>query len=327
MRTILIASLALLASCGNTGSGEDSDSVRPEGADSVVVGFDQEWVHFGAENRRTVDIEVEFPSDAATYSAIIGSFRLECPAVTGGCDHWDRYGNLQVVQNAGTEDETVIEIDRFITPYRTGFGWTADLTAYRPILTGTVTLRVFIDTWVSEGHSDGAGWLYSASFQFGGGPAPVPEPVAVVPVWGHTSFNSGVPADVTAQFAGEQVDMTAASTWELRSFISGHGFGGNDNCAEFCALDHTYVVDGQAHTREVWRDDCESTVTDSTQQGTWTYDRAGWCPGDQVFPWVMPLTTDGGADVTVSYDLENWTWTGTAGQPYYYMSAVLIGYE
>lgn len=327
MRTFLSMLPAAFLLASGCGSSSDTADERTVGTTQTISGFDAEWVHFGAENRRQVDVEVTFPPSDETYAQILGHFRLDCPEVNGGCDHWDRYGNLRVVQNAGTEEEVEIEIDRFITAYRTTFGWTADLTAYRPLLTGTTTLRVFIDTWVSEGHSDGAGWLFDADFEFIGGPPPALEAVSVVPVWGHTSFNSGDPAAVTAQFADKAVDLQGANYWELRSFITGHGFGGNDNCAEFCALDHTYVVAGEPHTRNVWRQNCEHTETDGQQLGTWTYDRAGWCPGAQVYPWVMTLETNGGDQIPVSYDLESWTWDGTQGQPYYYMSAVAIGYR
>ena len=168
---------------------------------------------------------------------------------------------------------------------------------------------------------------FTADLDFEGGAPLSPEPDIIVPVWGHLSYNSGDPAAVTERFAGETVELPERVSWQLRSFITGHGFGGNDNCAEFCALDHTYTVDGFELTRNVWRSDCESTVTDSTQQGTWTYDRAGWCPGAQVFPWVQQVATTGGGPIEVSYDLENWTWQGNGGQPYYYMSAVLVGYR
>ncbi|TNE85110.1 MAG: hypothetical protein EP330_27290 [Deltaproteobacteria bacterium] len=319
----LTLALTLLAACGTV---EDTGPTRPAGTTHTISGFAREWVHFGEENRRSVDVDVAFPDGSETYLQILGHFRLDCPEVAGGCDDWDRYGSLRVVENAGTENEVEIEIDRFVTAYKTSFGWTADLTAYGPLLRGDRTLRVFIDTWVTEGHTDGAGWLYTADFEFIGGPAPTPEPVAVVPVWGHTSFNSGDPAAIDERFGGEPVTLSGANHWELRSFITGHGFGGNDNCAEFCALNHTYTVDGEPHSREVWRDNCEYTVTDGPQLGTWTYDRAGWCPGAAVFPWVMPLATEGG-QVSVAYDVEDWNWTGSGGQPYYYMSAVAVGYN
>lgn len=327
MRTLSVLFAVYLTACTGP-TVEDSGDERIEGSDRTVTPFNEEWIHFGAENKRSVDVTVEFPDLNSTYTEVRGRFQLECPRVDGGCDHWDRYGTLGLVLDAGTEDERVLELDRFITAYRTGFSWESDLTDFRPLLHGEQTLRVFIDTWVTEGHSDGAGWLFTSHLDFVGGPSPSPEPTAVVPLWTHMSYNSGEPAAVAAQFPGHDVTLPAADAYNLRSFISGHGFGGTDNCAEFCALDHTYTVDDLEVTRSVWRDDCGSTVTDSTQLGTWEFNRAGWCPGAQVHPWIQSVSTTGGdLPVHVAYDLEDWTWANDGGQPFYYMSAVLVGYD
>ena len=121
------------------------------------------------------------------------------------------------------------------------------------------------------------------------------------------------------------VPVATASQVTLRSFISGHGFGGNENCAEFCSKEHSYSLGDGSWDREVWREGCEDTVTDGTQQGTWKYDRAGWCPGAQVFPWDMDATDSWSGDsVSVGYDVEDYTWNGSEGQPYFYMSGVLL---
>ena len=86
---------------------------------------------------------------------------------------------------------------------------------------------------------------------------------------------------------------------------------------------------GQEFSRDVWREDCSETLTEGTQQGTWRYSRAGWCPGAQVFPWDTDVTSavSGAAEVDVSYRLEDFEWLGDGDQPYYYMSAVLIAYD
>ncbi|MCO4744742.1 MAG: hypothetical protein KC912_08135 [Proteobacteria bacterium] len=319
MRTLLPLLVAFSA-CNPT----EEEAVRAEGADGTYTPFTQEWIHSGA---RSVDIAIDLPEDDVTFTNLTGRFRLECPDLVGGCDHWDRYATFGIVLDAGEEEERYIELDRFITPYRTGFSWESDLTDYRPLLHGEQTFRVFIDTWVTEGHEQGTGWLFTANLDFDGGPPPSPEPTVVVPLWDHIRYVSGVPADVTAQFADNSVELPPVISYNLRSYITGHGFGGADNCAEFCALDHSYTIDENVLTREVWRADCDSTVTDSTQQGTWQYNRAGWCPGAQVFPWIQQAGTSGGETIDFSYDLENWTWAGDGGEPYYYMSAALIGYE
>ena len=40
-----------------------------------------------------------------------------------------------------------------------GASWDLDVTDLRPLLTGDVTMRAFIDTWVGPGSQYGAGWL------------------------------------------------------------------------------------------------------------------------------------------------------------------------
>jgi hypothetical protein len=89
----------LLAACESKPG--DTAPARPEGEDTTVTVFDAEHVYFGDENRRSVDVEVSFPDDSATYAGITGRFALSCP--DGGCDHWDRYATFGMVLDAGTE--------------------------------------------------------------------------------------------------------------------------------------------------------------------------------------------------------------------------------
>ena len=333
MRTVpffvLSCSTLLLAACDGKSETGDTAPARPVGEDTTVTVFAAEHVYYGDENRRSVDVEVTFPDDTATYSAINGRFALTCP--DDGCDHWDRYATFGMVFDAGTEDEVYVELDRFITAYRVGFSWESDLTDVRPLLTGSQTMRVFIDTWVGPGHDQGAGWLFDAELDFVGGEPPSPEPVANLPVWGHLSWSAGLDDQpVETQVEPQQVDLPADFTaMTFRSFITGHGWNNSQNCAEFCAKEHFYTVGGTEFGREVWREGCSETVTDGTQMGTWTYDRAGWCPGAQVYPWDTDVSVDvsPGTSTDVSYRLEDFTWGGDGDQPYYYMSGMLIAYR
>jgi len=316
----------------STGSdaGSDTDDGRVPGEDEVVTVFDGVWFyHAAGDSHRSITAEVELPDESFTYSKITGRFQLSCPN-GDKCDHWDRYGTFGVLLSPGEEDEHYVEIDRFITAYRVGFGWEADLTDLRPLLTGTRTMRGHIDTWVNEGHQDGDGWIMHAEIDFEGGPPPSPEAKAVIPVWGHLRYDSGLPDNpIGDQVPVVDVDVPEASHYMLRSFITGHGFGSPENCAEFCPMTHTYTVGADDFSRLVWRDNCDETVTDGTQMGTWTYSRAGWCPGAQVFPWDMDVT-DAVADqptVSVVYDLEPYVWSGGGGQPYYYMSGLLFALD
>jgi hypothetical protein len=328
--SIPAATLLTLACTGDTEPADTSQETdtRSPGESQVVQAFDGEYIYYGSKNRRTVDLEVEFPDETTTYTSIRGRFDLDCP--NNKCDWWDRYATFGVVLDAGTEEEQFVELDRFITPYRVGFDWEADLTHARPLLTGTVTLRVFIDTWVAEGHSNGDGWLFTAEFDLEGGPPPSPEPIAVLPVWGHLSWLAGLEDNpVEGQVVPQSISVPEASQYTFRSFITGHGWDNTQNCAEFCAQDHYYTVAGEEFGREVWREDCSETETDGTQQGTWQYSRAGWCPGAQVWPWDTDVTESigGASEVDMSYRLNDWEWWGDGDQPYYYMSGVLVAWD
>ncbi len=314
------------------------------GEDEVITVFDKEHVYFGSENRRTVDVEVSFPEEGLTYESIILGLGLSCP--NGLCDHWDRYGTLGVVRAPGAEDEDYVEVARFITPYRVGGTWNYDVTDLRPLLRGDVTFRVHIDTWVGPGHDQGEGWLVDVLVQFTGG-VPAREVLDVSKLW-YINYGAGNPDNPPeGQVYPVNTPTPAEATgFALRSLITGHGFGNTNNCAEFCPLEHGYLVNSNAHQRTVWRDDCAETGVPG-QQGTWTYPRAGWCPGADVRVWEEDVTNDivAGQPAMVTYGMspyENTCKPGadpcvgcTAGatcedghgQPYYYMSAVLVSYR
>jgi hypothetical protein len=68
----------------------------------------------------------------------------------------------------------------------------------------------------------------------------------------------------------------------LRMTTTGHGQGNTDNAAEFSYRVHEIHLDGEMEfLHDFWRSDCESNSC-SPQNGTWQYDRAGFCPGDKV---------------------------------------------
>jgi hypothetical protein len=97
--------------------------------------------------------------------------------------------------------------------------------------------------------------------------------------------------------------------------ITGHGQGNAQNCGEFCPKIHSMSVNGKNYTNRVWRDNCATTVNPN-QQGTWQYSRAGWCPGDKVYPWVQDISDALlGSDAVISYNVENFENTCRPGVP------------
>jgi hypothetical protein len=256
----------------------------------VVEAFAATPVYFKSDdNQRKIDHDVSFPDDGP-WKQISLRVQLGCP--DSKCDWWDRWAYIGVV-NGETRESPVTEIIRFATPFRVGADFTADVTALQPLLKGKKRLRVFIDTWVGPtSGAQGTGWLVDASFDFVGG-MPDRVPLAVIPLWDEMHYDYGDPAKpVDDAVPPQTVTIPAnAGAVEIRSFITGHGQGNLDNCAEFCAKTHSYGfgLDGERFERRVWRDDCATTAV-QPQGGTWMYPRAGWCPGALVEPWVEDVS-------------------------------------
>ena len=335
---------------GQDAAGEaDGGSAPVIGEDIRVYPFEAAHVFFSGwdegQNARELRSTVTLPPLDQSYASVRLNFALSCP--DRRCDPWDRLGSIGIVLGEG-DDEQYVELSRFITPYGVGATWSVDVTDLRPLLAGEVTFRVFIDTWVGPGGPYGKGWSVDAGLEFGGG-IPERRAIAAVPVIGMRGIVYGDPArPITEQLEAFDVAVPeGASSLALRTFITGHGQGNAENCAEFCPRDHTFTLDGEDAIAEIWRDDCETTAPDD-QQGTWQYPRAGWCPGTESHPWVIDVDVPDDGTLTVGYDVEAYENTCrpdapecagcTLGngcewndsnhtEPRYEVSALLIAYE
>jgi hypothetical protein len=245
---------------------------------TVVTGFDLTDQYFGSEDKRTIRADVEFPEEG-DWVQIGMYFRLDCPE-SGRCDHWDRTGSVHLIQNEDTESEEKIEILRHITPYRIGMAQYVDVTALAPILKGTQTLTSFIDTWVGPGHAQGEGWRVTVRFVFY--PGPPAGPSEVYNVWGKRNITVGQVEEGST--IADQVDPASffvpsdVTRVVAHLTTTGHSFGNTYNCAEFCEMKHDLSINGNIHSTEPWRGDCDVNPV-SPQFGTWEYGRNGWCPG------------------------------------------------
>jgi hypothetical protein len=140
-----------------------------------------------------------------------------------------------------------------------------------------------------------------------------------------------------------------ATSFGVRSTITGHGQANLDNCSEFCSEDHTWQVGSTPNQAAMWRTDCSNFPS----EGTYQYSRAGWCPGANVIPWDFDVTSQVGASptTTVTYSVSPYlnTCNGTSDggglcsgcqagesctydgsdhtQPFYYVQALLIGFK
>lgn len=215
------------------------------------------------------------------------------------------------------------ELGRLITPYAGdktktwSFTYTFDITEYQLLLKDSVTLRAHY-----SGYQDG--FTVTLDFEFIEG-EPALTCTDIIPLW-----NGGFPysTNIENYLPERNVSITKKTNTfaKMRVIQTGHGFGGNENCAEFCEKDHYILVNGTSRfTTKVWRDQCGMNPI-YPQTGTWIYDRANWCPGEAVAPydyWIHDHLNDGAN--TVNLDLQ--PFTSSNGSASYIITGVLFIYE
>jgi hypothetical protein len=301
---------------------------------TTVTTFNNVHQRFGNGNdTRTVVDSFLLPAVLDGYKQIIMHYTLSCP--TGGCDPWDRFATISLKRGNET-----LELGRYMTPYKKGCGADYDVTDYSTLLTGKVVLTSFIDTWVDPG------WLVKITFEYVKGTPAIPA-TKVENVWQNYGLIYGDPTKPASFSPVSPAIAGNAKSVKLKIVLTGHGQGNTDNAAEFSQYTHSvYVNDVSTFSHYLWRTDCASN-TCSAQSGTWTYNRAGWCPGASVIPVYYDLTSKitPGKTVKLEYRLKtynnacrptntgcvtgstctdcNYNYNGHT-EPYYAMSAQLI---
>jgi Peptide-N-glycosidase F, C terminal len=252
-----------------------------------------------------VETTVMFPDAAtmATFDTFEIDLTMDCPDAAAGefgnCGAWDYLSHIYVLADDAV---TWVEMARFITTYHREGRYLVDATPMLVELAagGERQIRFSVSPpWNPQAY------LTQMDFRFsnqGRGQ----RPVEATYLFAGGNFNSAyndnyIPVDVPIP--------ANASKVELWAIITGHG-GDSFNCAEFCDHQHAFTVGGQTHTKT------HDTVGDNhgcigeiangmvpNQGGTWWFGRGGWCPGQQVEPWVVDVTADvtPGQTATVSY--------------------------
>jgi hypothetical protein len=229
-------------------------------------------------------------------------YTLGCP--DKGCSEWD-YTTRVFINKIENNQKTKYEISRLITPYANGFrkDWErtfyADVTDYLPLLKDSVEVEVFYDGWQD-------GFTATLDFDIIMGKSNR-NPVKIIPVY-QGSFPYGSPDQPIESFLIPKKFAMDSNYQSVRMVVlqTGHGFGGNENCAEFCPKHHYIKVNGnEVYRHLLWRDDCGLNPL-YPQPGTWLYDRSNWCPGDIVHPLEYELTpfVQRGDSFVVDIDME-----------------------
>jgi hypothetical protein len=211
------------------------------------------------------------------------------------------------------ERTTPYELTRYITPYGKGFPkdwtrtWTMDVTDFSSLLHDSVELRSFYDGW-SQGS------LYTLELLFIEG-TPARTTYRVEQIYNgyfpYGNVDNSIENYLTPKkiFRDQNADMVT-----LRLTVSGHGSDPNGAC-EFIDKTHSIAVNGvDRYQQHLWRTDCGLNPT-YPQTGTYWFPRAGWCPGDLVYPFDYDLTpfSTKGDSLTVDYNMEEYESSSPSG--------------
>jgi hypothetical protein len=197
-----------------------------------------------------------------------------------------------------------------------GFTWLFDVSDYRTLLTDSI--RITAGNWQE---------LLDLKIAFIEG-IPTRDVLKVDKLWvGQPGYGTPTPID---SFLTPKIYTfgSNAKNARLKVRVSGHGFGGNENCAEFCPKTHYFKVDGVTRFQKlVWRDNCDLNPV-YPQGGTWVYDRTNWCPGAEVETYdfeLSPYMVPGGVH-QFDYTIDPYTWNGQGSWPYYDLETQVVSY-
>jgi hypothetical protein len=237
------------------------------------------------------DVDLPSAAEMATYDTLTVEVESECPNPDeiefGNCGAWDYIASLGVFD----ENMKNTEIARFITSYHRATRWVVDASQMLPLLAkgGSRHFRWdFAPSWNTQPTATKLSLRFSNAKKGA-------HPTQATFLW------SGGHLDANYDPAHTAVDVpipAGAKKVELFAILTGHG-SDTGQCSEFCNHQHEFTVNGTVHMKEhpeaSSQDKCMPHMKSGmvpNQGGTWWFGRGGWCPGQQVDPWVVDITAD-----------------------------------
>jgi hypothetical protein len=220
----------------------------------------------------------QLPSFIGAYDTIIATLTLTCPS--GGCGAWDRIANVEARSHEGNW----FEIIRYITPYSTSCSHKISVNDYMSLLSGKVTFRLNCTTYDN-------GYLYTLSFTYKSG-TPLYKYSQVTQLWkGYYDF--GNYANLQPVGIYNYTYPPDVQTSKIKLITTGHmGPNNTSNAAEFYeTTHHIYINNVNSFSQHNWTNCNPNPDNCMPQNGTWQYNRAGWCPGAIAKPFDYDMTS------------------------------------
>ena len=256
-----------------------------------VVATTQEFTDYG---------EYPFPTHVNAFNAINLHYLHNC--VNGNCNTYDHQSYLRVKNYRGEW----VELCRYITPFGKECVDDLDVTDFTSVLQGLVEFEYY-----SEQYETGSGYNPTAIFEYTKGTPEYPY-VDMQELWyGNYAFGDyenlcpipmrRVEFDPCVEKAKLQI-TTSGHNWS----DTGNGAFNTGNAAEFYHAVHNININGATlYNQDLWEACSPNPAGCQPQNGTWTYSRAGWCPGSMTMVWNYSLdnfVADGAANVLYEFD-------------------------
>lgn len=304
---LLLSSLELFAAPGDT--------------TWVTVYENRKIDHYG-----NFDTTAVLPAAGKRYRKIRMHYilgRYNCAPGDQYCGSWD-YTTLVYAKPANAD---TVELARIITPYATDWNinrkhdYVVDVTDYAPILQGNLGMQ-----YQYEGYS--WGFTLTLKIEFIEGIPPM-DAIAAKNVYdGYFAYGkTSDPIESHLTPKNFQYSAPAANAY-LKNIISGHGMD-NTGCGEFCSKYYQQMVNGSLlEQKQLWKSDCGLNDV-YPQTGTWVFDRANWCPGEEVYPIYHDISgvTNPGTPFEVNMDFEAYTSPNQSNTGGYNVVSQLITYK
>ena len=242
--------------------------------------------------------EYVFPTHVGAFNEIIAHYDHTC--VNGNCDTYDRVGGVKIRNYRGEW----MELFRYITPFGVQCEDDVDVTDYTSLLQGLVELEFYMESW------NGSGYNPTLIFSFTKG-TPDYLYADVEEIWFGTyafgDYANQQPVPPATYHMSEN-----ASLCKLKLITTGHNWSSGTNhtfntgnAAEFYEATHHILVDGyNSFDQHLWRTCNPNPAGCQPQNGTWTYNRSGWCPGSIAMVWDFIPYIFPGDCVELSYQFD-----------------------
>lgn len=224
---------------------------------------------FGGE--QTIDTTYSLPSFAGTYSQITAVLEYGCP-----CTDWDVNANVRI---RGANGQWT-ELFKYITPYGVGCSDEVDITDFASQLQGNVdfsirfpksviSITIHYEAGTPEYDFSWVDNLWQGDYSYG-------------------DYANLQPLEPKTLNFGPEVEKA-----HVRLMCSGHGWGdlNSGNAAEFYEATHHIKLNNNIEfDQHLWQT-CNPNPADcQPQNGTWYYNRHGWCPGTIPILWQYDIS-------------------------------------